>query len=57
MTLQFGDEGVPVRTDLHLLLELAEPLHTGIIGAGHRLATVAVPPAVHGLHVEWKAVA
>ena len=57
VVLQFGDEGVRVRPDLHLLLELAEPLHTGIIGAGHRLATVAVPPAVHGLHVEGKAVA
>ena len=57
VVLQFGDEGVRVRPDLHLLLELAEPLHTGIIGAGHRLATVAVPPAVHRLHVEWKAVA
>ena len=68
MTLQFGDEGVPVRTDLDVLLELTEPSHTGIIEAGHRLATgwpqaghrlatVAVPPAVHGLHVEWKAVA
>ena len=57
MTLQFGDEGVPVRTDLDVLLELTEPSHTGIIEAGHRLATVAVPPAVHGLHVEGKAVA
>ena len=39
VVLQFSDEGVPVRPDLHLLLELAEPAHTGIIGAGHRLAT------------------
>ena len=30
---------------------------TGWPQAGHRLATVAVPPAVHGLHVEGKAVA
>ena len=39
VVLQFSDEGVPVRPDLHLLLELAEPLHTGIIEDGHRLAT------------------
>ena len=57
VTLQFGDEGVPVAPDRHLLLELAEPAHTGVIEAGHRLATVAVPPAVHRLHVEGKAVA
>ena len=67
MTLQFGDEGVPVRTDLDVLLELTEPSHTGIIEAGHRLATgwpqaghrlaaVAVPPLADGLHVEGKAV-
>ena len=47
VVLQFSDEGVPVRPDLHLLLELAEPLHTWIIGTGHRLAT-GWPQAVRG---------
>ena len=32
-------------------------LATGWPQAGHRLSAVAVPPAVHGLHVEGKAVA
>lgn len=45
--LQLGDEGVPIGPDLDLLLELAEPLHTGIIGTGHRLAT-GWPQAGHG---------
>ena len=52
VVLQFSDEGVPVRPDLHLLLELAEPLHTGIIGTGHRLAT-GWPQAGHRLATGW----
>ena len=37
--LQLGDEGVPIGPDLDLLLELAEPAHTGVIEDDHRLAT------------------
>ena len=55
--LQLGDEGVPIGPHLYLLLQFTETSHTGVIEDDHRLATVAVPPAVHGLHVEWKAVA
>ena len=55
--LQLSDEGVPVAPDLNLLFQLAEPAHTGVIEDDHGLSAVAVPPAVHGLHVEGKAVA
>ena len=52
MTLQFGDEGVLVRPDLHLLLELTEPSHTGIIEDDHGLAT-GWPQAGHRLATGW----
>ena len=57
VALQLGDEGVPIGPHLDLLLQLAEPAHTGVIEDDHGLSAVAVPPAVHGLHVEGKAVA
>ena len=57
VALQLSDEGVPVAPDLDLLFQLAEPAHTGVIEDDHGLSTVAVPPAVHRLHVEGKAVA
>ena len=47
VALQLGDEGVPIGPHLDLLFQLAEPLHTGIIEAGHRLAT-GWPQAVCG---------
>ena len=52
VVLQFSDEGVPVRPDLHLLLELMEPSHTGIIEDDHRLAT-GWPQAGHRLATGW----
>ena len=57
VALQLSDEGVPVAPDLDLLFQLAEPAHTGVIEDDHGLSAVAVPPAVHRLHVEGKAVA
>ena len=57
VALQLGDEGVPIGPHLDLLLQLAEPAHTGVIEDDHGLSAVAVPPAVHRLHVEGKAVA
>ena len=55
--LQLGDEGVPIGPHLYLLLQFTETSHTGVIEDDHGLATIAVPPAVHRLHVEGKAVA
>ena len=52
VALQLGDEGVPVRPDLHLLLELTETSHTGVIEDDHRLAT-GWPQAGHRLATGW----
>jgi len=57
VTLQLGDEGVPIGPHLYLLLQFTETSHTGVIEDDHGLSAVAVPPAVHGLHVEGKTVA